>query len=228
MASSSGVECFWTVASDSPTRVLNFVASWLRTFSTSSFRAAVELLLVEEISGSAVLGAETEHVLAAEARNRSRDDRGASSPDAEVARNIVGQSRAGGLPHQLERLADAFLRHDAQKRRLLELHREPLAQRFVEHRVAGRVREIGEDDGVLVGQLRRTMQVHVAADNRRDESRACRCQQQGSPQRPSRRRSRRQRRSESTRCRASPVADRRGSRTRADSGDGDPSRWLSE
>ena len=125
-----------------------------------------ELLLVEEISGSAVFGAETEHVLRAEARNRSRDDRRAAGTDAEVARDIAGQSRAGGLPHQLERLADAFRRHDAQKRRLLELHGEPLAQRLVEHRVAGRVREIGEDDGVLVGQLRRAMQVHVAADNR--------------------------------------------------------------
>ena len=183
VASSSGVECFWTVASDSPTRVLNFVASWLRTFSTSSFRAAgscswsrrspVPQFSARRPSTYWVPRLAIDPVTTAVLPVRTQTSRAI----------IVGQSRAGGLPHQLERLADAFLRYDAQKRRLLELHREPLTQRFVEYRVAGRVREIGEDDGVLVGQLRRAMQVHVAADNRRGESHACRCQRQGPPQR---------------------------------------------
>ena len=41
-----------------------------------------------------------------------------------------------------------------EERRLLELHRQSLAQRFVEHRIARPVGEIGEHDGVLVREIR--------------------------------------------------------------------------
>src|ERR1019366_1090292 len=40
VASARGVECFSTVASDSPTRVLNVLAIWLSEFRTSSLLAA--------------------------------------------------------------------------------------------------------------------------------------------------------------------------------------------
>src|ERR1700681_3472308 len=40
LASHKGAECFSTVASDSPTRVLNLRAIWLREFRTSSLFAA--------------------------------------------------------------------------------------------------------------------------------------------------------------------------------------------
>jgi hypothetical protein len=35
---------------------------------------------------------------------------------------------------------------------LFELYRQALAEGAVEYRVAGRIREIGEDDGVLLGE----------------------------------------------------------------------------
>ena len=76
----------------------------------------LELLLVEEISGAAVLGAETDDVLIPEARNRSGDEGRAAGSDAEVARNRVGQPCVGSLSHQLQCAANALVGDDAQKR----------------------------------------------------------------------------------------------------------------
>ena len=83
------------------------------------------------------------------------------------------QPRVRRLAHQAQRLLDALLGDEAEERRLFELYRQPLAKRPVEHRVAGRVREIGEDNRVLVreswrgganrGNLRRAMRPAGAA-----------------------------------------------------------------
>ena len=58
------------------------------------------------------------------------------------------------LVHQWQRSSDAFVGDEAEKRRLLKLHRESLSERIVEHRVARRVGELSEHDAVLVGELR--------------------------------------------------------------------------
>jgi hypothetical protein len=50
---------------------------------------------------------------------------------------------------------NAFVRDEAEERRLGELHRESLPKRVVEDGVARRVGEIGQDDRVFVGQLGR-------------------------------------------------------------------------
>ena len=44
------------------------------------------------------------------------------------------------------------LRDEAEERRLFQLHGQSLAERLVENRIAGFL-EIGEDDGVLVGEF---------------------------------------------------------------------------
>ena len=77
---------------------------------------------------------------------------------------MSGVSRAsGGWFISASVSPDALVRDQAEERRLLELHRESLSQRVVEHRIAGRVGEIGEHDRVLVGQRRGT----AAVDQRR-------------------------------------------------------------
>ena len=54
------------------------------------------------------------------------------------------------LRHQSQRLRHTLVRKQAQKRRLLQLCRQPLPQRTVEDRIARGVGELGENDAVLL------------------------------------------------------------------------------
>ena len=128
----------------------------------------LRLLVGENVAGGAVRRAQSEDVLTAEARDRSFQHGGAPCPDAHALRNVGSQSRIRRLVHQWQRSSDALLRDQAEERRLLELHRESLPQRFVEHRIAGRVGELGEHDRVLVGQRRGAAAVDRARDGGRD------------------------------------------------------------
>ena len=114
------------------------------------------LLVGEDVAGRAVGRAQPEDVLTAKRRDRSLQDRGAARPDAHAPRNVGGQSCIRRLVHQWQRSSDAFVGDEAEERRLLKLHRESLSERIVEHRIAGRVGELGEHDRVLVGERRRT------------------------------------------------------------------------
>ena len=116
------------------------------------FPRRLRLLVGEDVAGRAVLRAQAEDVLTAERRDRSFQDGGAAGPDAHALRDVGGQSCIRRLVHQRQRSADAFVGDEAEERRLLQLHRESLSQRLVEHRIAGRVGELGEHDRVLVGQ----------------------------------------------------------------------------
>ena len=113
-----------------------------------------------------LLRAQAEDVLTAERRDRSFQDGGAGGPDAHALRNVGSQPRIRRLVHQQQRSSDAVVGDEAEERRLLELYRESLSQRIVEHRIAGRVGELGEHDRVLVGERRRT-----AADRSRPRQR---------------------------------------------------------
>ena len=77
---------------------------------------------------------------------------GAGGALADLAGQLAGEPRIFGLGHQRQRLRHALVRKQVQKRRLLQLRRQPLPQRAVEDRIAGGVGEVGEDDGVLLGQ----------------------------------------------------------------------------
>jgi hypothetical protein len=46
---------------------------------------------------------------------------------------------------------------------LLKLHGQAFTQRAVKDRVAGGIREIRDDDGILAGQQRRAMKVEIRA-----------------------------------------------------------------
>src|SRR6185295_349378 len=138
------------------------------------FPRCLELFLVEQIAGRAVLRAQAEDVLRAEARNRSPDDRGAPRAHADVARYVVGQRRRWRLAHQLQRSADAVVGDDAQKRRLPELYRESLSERLIEHRVTRPVDEVRQDDRVFVRQRWRTVKIQPPRDYRGDDDDGCR------------------------------------------------------
>ena len=97
-----------------------------------------------------------------------------ASAHADVARHVVGQPRRWRLAHQLQRSADAVVGDEAEKWRLPELHRQSLSQRLVEHRVAGPVDEVGQNDRVLVGQRWRTAKIEPRPRLRRDDDDGCR------------------------------------------------------
>ena len=125
------------------------------------FPCRLRLLVGEDVAGRAVLRAQAKDVLTSEHRDRSFQNGGAAGPDAYVLRKVGSQSRIRRLVHQRQRSSDAFLGDEAEERRLLELNRESLSQRVVEHRVAGRVGELGEDDRVLVRERRWLATRHV-------------------------------------------------------------------
>ena len=89
-------------------------------------------------------------------------------PHTARATSGVNRASAGWFINAIV-LSDTVVRHEAEERRLLELHRESLSERTVEHRVAGRVGELGEYDGVLVGERRRTAAIDHARDSGGDD-----------------------------------------------------------
>ena len=119
----------------------------------------LRLLVGEDVAGRAVLRAQSEDVLTAEARDRAFQDGGARGPHADVLRDLGSQPRIRRLVHQTQRSSDPFVGDEAEERRLLQLHRQSLPQRLVEHRIACLVGEIGEDDRVLVGEFRGAVEV---------------------------------------------------------------------
>ena len=88
---------------------------------------------------------------------------------ADLARHLRRQPVTRGAAHQLQSLVHLALGNQVEKGRLLKLYRESLLQRVVENRIAGGVGEIGEDNGVLVGQWLGLMRAIVkpARDQRR-------------------------------------------------------------
>ena len=165
----SGVEYFSMVASDSPSRVRNRVAIWLSEPRTSSFRATCACSSARMSPVAQFFARRPEDVLTAQAGDRSIEHRGACRSHAHSLRNLGSQSRIRRLLHHRQRSSDAIIRDEAEERRLLKLCRESLAQRVVEHRIAGPVGELGEDDRVLVGQRRRTAAIDHARDSGGDD-----------------------------------------------------------
>ncbi len=91
-------------------------------------------------------------ILAAQTGDGAFDGGGAGGALADFAGQLAGEPCVFGLGHQGQRLRDALVGKQVQKWRLLQLCRKPLPQRAVEDRIAGGVGEIGENDGVLLGE----------------------------------------------------------------------------
>ena len=143
---SSGIWCSLTVASDSPTRVRNLLAIWLRAFRTSSFFAACAC------SSSRI--SPVRHLFARKPRTYWLP-RLEIEPSRTAAlllrsqislRDLQGKPRIRRLLHQPECPMNALVGNQAEEWRLFKLNRQPLAKRLVKGGVACRVREIGEDD----------------------------------------------------------------------------------
>ena len=133
----------------------------------------LRLLVGEDVACRAVRRAQSEDVLTAQAADRSIEHGRARRSDAHALSDLRSQPCVRRLLHHRQRSSDAVVRNEAQERRLLQLCREPLAQRVVEHRIAGRVGEVGEHDRVLIGQRRGTAVIdHRARDHGRDDDAA--------------------------------------------------------
>jgi hypothetical protein len=76
-----------------------------------------------------------------------------------------------GLAHQGESLRDTLVGNEAEKWRLLQLRGKALAQGVIEDRVAGGVSEVGQDDGVFVGELSRMWADEIGRATREAEKR---------------------------------------------------------
>ena len=87
---------------------------------------------------------------------------------ADLAREFVGDARGGGLAHVLHGLLHLPVGENVQEGRLRELRGKALAQRAVEHRVAGGIREIGEDDGTLAAEFRPAMREEISTRGEND------------------------------------------------------------
>jgi len=86
---------------------------------------------------------------------------GLGTADTHAVREVGCQSRVRRLVHQRQRSSNAFLGDQTEEWRLLELNRESVPHRVVEHRVAGSVGELREHDGVGAGEFRSLVQIEV-------------------------------------------------------------------
>ena len=124
------------------------------------------LLLCQRVTGAAVLSFEAQNILAPQIRNRAVDDSSALRPLTEFPRNFRAELGVGRLAHQAQGLLDALFGDEAEEGWLFKLHRQPLPERAVKHRIARRVRKVGEDDGVLVGRRVRLVGVEQPTAHR--------------------------------------------------------------
>src|SRR5207248_240892 len=103
------------------------------------FSRSRQLLLVEDLAGAAVPGAQPQHVLASEWRDGAFEHRGARGSFTDFPSDLRSEPRVRLFSHQTQYALDFLVRHQAEERRLFQLHRQALAQRSIEHGVAGLV-----------------------------------------------------------------------------------------
>ena len=134
------------------------------------FSCGLHLLLVQHVSGAAVPGAQPQYVLAAEAVRSSLPGR----RRWRFARRFPGRApESAAHPPAGPSGRSAFWMRSSEMRLrkgdCSSCTAKPLAKRPVKHGVAGRVREIGEDDRVLVREFGRAVKIEVAGDEERQQ-----------------------------------------------------------
>src|SRR4029077_16813148 len=123
------------------------------------FALGLGLALSERFTGAAAYGFEPEHKGIAEAGDRAFDDRGALRALAKLVGQLAGQPGIGFLVHEAEGLLDEVLGNAFEERRLFPLHDHGLLEGFVENGIASGVSEIGQDNGVFIGDFARIARV---------------------------------------------------------------------
>src|SRR5215472_14167025 len=108
------------------------------------FLIGLYLLFVENRSAATALSAQRQYVLSSEAGNRAIQNRGAPVSLADFLGNLRSKPLVRLLAHQTQRLLDRLVGDHAEKRRLLQLYRQPAAKGLVKDRIAGTIGEIGE------------------------------------------------------------------------------------
>ena len=137
------------------------------------FAGGLFLHFGQHISGTAVDGLQTDDVLITKLAMEPVNMAVLPVAFADLARHLRRQrAHLRGRPISFNVSVILQFRNQGQKRCLLQLHREALLQRVVENFVAGLVVEVGDDDGVFVGELGWTMRDEVP------RSYACNCRTQ--------------------------------------------------
>jgi hypothetical protein len=115
------------------------------------FPGSLHLLIGDDLPGIAVSGTQSQDILAAQCCNRSLQDGAASSCTlADLPRQLRSNPDIGRLTHKVKSMMNTFLRDKNNGWRLLQLHRQPLPQGFIEHRIARGIREVRDQNRALL------------------------------------------------------------------------------
>src|SRR5215467_11687900 len=104
---------------------------------------SLRLLIVEDVSGSAVPATQAQYIVVPEWRNCSFQYGSASGTFADLSRESGRKPHLCRLAHEAERLLDALLRNQAEERRLLQLYGQSVAKRPVKYRIASAIDKVG-------------------------------------------------------------------------------------
>ena len=152
MACGSGTSYRWIDASDSPSFRRSLETAAPSDVSTSSLLVDLDLLARHHVAALRVDRLETDDVVAAQAGDRARDERLQLFALRNLARERPGDALVGRALHEQQVLARALVRKHLQERRLFQRDGQGDLQRAVEHRIAGGVDEVGQDDRVASRQ----------------------------------------------------------------------------
>src|SRR2546422_9307940 len=111
--------------------------------------------------------------MTAEIRNRSGEQGFESLALANLARDLFRYALVGLAFHVTQRLPHSLVREEVQEGGLLQLHGQRRLQRAVKDSIARRVYEIRQQDRVLVGQRRPTVEVKEGSDGRQGYDGQC-------------------------------------------------------
>jgi len=125
----------------------------------------------QDIAAAATQCLDADGIAVAHGGNRAGQQRFAGSPHANLAAHVAGDALAAGLSHQLQGLVQLAVGEDIEERRLFEVDRQGFFERAVENRIAGSVCEVGDHDGVFLGQGLGPVRaiVESASDQRRGQ-----------------------------------------------------------
>jgi len=111
------------------------------------------LLLSQRIPVETIHRLQPQHIFGAQTANGPGNVSLAARPLAKVAGHLGREFRAARTGHLLQGLRDLAVGEHLEERRLPQSNIERRLQRVVEDCVTGAVGEVGENDGVFLGQV---------------------------------------------------------------------------